>query len=59
MDDGGRPAGVKEPADDGGGPAGVVEGSAAPECFEPLLVFLSGVDGGLEEFGYLNSGIAL
>jgi hypothetical protein len=28
-DDGGGPAGVKDPADDGGGPAGVVEGFEA------------------------------
>jgi hypothetical protein len=47
IDEGGGPAGVKEPADEGGGPAGVVEGSKAPEFFEPLL----GVDGGLEEYG--------
>jgi hypothetical protein len=49
MDEGGGPAGVKDPADEGGGPAGVVEGSKALEYFEPLLVLLSGVDGGLEE----------
>jgi len=47
-DDGGGPAGVKEPAEEGGGPAGVVEGFVAPEK-NGLLDFLSGVVGGLEE----------
>lgn len=52
-DDGGGPAGVKDPEDDGGGPAGVVEGFEAPKekILLPLFDFLSGVAGGLEENG--------
>ena len=49
IEDGGGPAGVKDPAEEGGGPAGVVEGFETPNIFLPLLDFLSGVDGGLEE----------
>lgn len=50
-DDGGGPAGVKEPADEGGGPAGVVDGfeAAKEKPLLPLLDRLSGVDGGLDE----------
>lgn len=48
-DGGGGPAGVKDPAEDGGGPAGVVEGFAPYEKI--LLDLLSGVAGGLEEYG--------
>jgi hypothetical protein len=48
-DDGGGPAGVNDPAEEGGGPAGVVEGFERLNIFLPLLDFLSGVDGGLEE----------
>jgi len=53
-DEGGGPAGVKEPADEGRGPAGVVEGLDAPKenCPAPFLVRRSGVDGrGLDENG--------
>jgi len=50
-DVGGGPAGVNDPADEGGGPAGVVDGFAPNEKVLPLLDFLSGVDGGLEEYG--------
>jgi hypothetical protein len=52
-EDGGRPAGVKEPADEGGGgPAGVVEGLLSPKyCLAPLLDLRSGVEGGLDEKG--------
>ena len=49
IEDGGGPAGVKDPAEEGGGPAGVVEGFDKPNIFLPLLDLLSGVDGGLEE----------
>lgn len=50
IEDGGGPAGVKDPAEEGGGPAGVVEGLfEAPKIFLLLLGFLSGVAGGLEE----------
>lgn len=44
---------MNEPFDDGGGPAGVVEGFETPNAKAPLplLDFLSGVDGGLEEYG--------
>jgi hypothetical protein len=44
---------VNEPFDEGGGPAGVVEGFEAPngKLLLPLFDFLSGVDGGLEEYG--------
>ncbi len=51
-EDGGGPAGVKEPVEEGGGPAGVVEGFAPKE--KPLLDLLSGVEGGLEEYGTLK-----
>lgn len=37
IEEGGGPAGVKEPVDEGGGPAGVVEGIDAPNE-KPLLV---------------------
>ena len=53
-DDGGGPAGVKDPADDGGGPAGVVEGfeAAKEKMLPPWPDRLSGVDGvGVEENG--------
>jgi hypothetical protein len=52
-DDGGGPAGVNEPVDEGGGPAGVVDGFEAPngKLLLLLLDLLSGVDGGLEEYG--------
>src|ERR1700694_1295814 len=52
-DEGGGPAGVKEPADDGGGPAGVVEGLDAPKeyCLAPAVELLPGVEGGLEDKG--------
>ncbi len=52
-DEGGGPAGVKEPAEDGGGPAGVVEGFEAPKAktLLPLFDLRSGVDGGLELYG--------
>lgn len=52
-DEGGGPAGVKDPAEDGGGPAGVVEGFEAPNeyCLAPSFVLLSGVEGGLEDNG--------
>jgi hypothetical protein len=58
-DEGGGPAGVKEPADDGGGPAGVVEGLDTPKgnCLAPSLELLSGVDGGLEDSGTWNPDI--
>jgi hypothetical protein len=44
---------VNEPVDEGGGPAGVVDGFEAPngKPLLPLLDLLSGVDGGLEEYG--------
>lgn len=48
-DEGGGPAGVKDLAEEGGGPAGVVEGFA-PNA-KILLDLLSGVEGGLEEYG--------
>lgn len=53
-DNGGAPAGVKDPVDDGGGPAGVVEGfeAAKEKILPPWPDRLSGVDGaGLEENG--------
>jgi len=51
IDEGGGPAGVKEPADEGGGPAGVVEGFEPPNekpllPLLPLFDLLSGVEGG-------------
>jgi hypothetical protein len=44
---------VNEPVDEGGGPAGVVDGFEAPngKLLLPLLDLLSGVEGGLEEYG--------
>ena len=44
---------MKEPFDDGGGPAGVVEGFEGPKAKLPLplLDLLSGVEGGLLEYG--------
>jgi hypothetical protein len=53
-DEGGGPAGVKDPDDEGGGgPAGVVEGFEAPKenGLLPFFEFFSGVAGGLEENG--------
>lgn len=52
-EEGGGPAGVNDPFDEGGGPAGVVEGFDAPngKLLLPLFDLLSGVDGGLEEYG--------
>jgi hypothetical protein len=52
-DEGGGSVGVNDPVDEGGGPAGVVEGFEAPngKLLLPLLDLLSGVDGGLDEYG--------
>ena len=51
-EEGGGPAGVKEPADDGGGgPAGVVEPCESPKRFLESCCDRFGVDGGLEEYG--------
>lgn len=44
---------MNDPEDDGGGPAGVVEGFEAPKenTLLPLFDLLSGVEGGLDEYG--------
>ena len=60
MEEGGRPAGVKDATDEGGGPAGVVEGFWAKLPNEvPLLLpnFAPGVDGGLDEYGTVNDAM--